>query len=488
MRKLQFKFLSQIRISGWDFGSSARAMNQAGGNFSTQADLRTVRKSTTERKSMSTKTSIKRIALVAVAALGLGMVSTVAANAVVATGQASIPSAGTTSPTRVGYANSTAISLSGGVTTGDTSTVRVTVIAAPTGSAFNSPASAASNASNASAFDSGMIATGNSIAAKIGYTDAGLGTITATGGAGTAGTATAGPADKTATVSTVYTFDSTEVGAGKSGTVYVNITPDIAGTYTVLVSTSATATTTSKYTAGDNSVQYSFTTAGAPTQISASYVGSVVDFGKYGALVSVKLKDANGNATVLGANEGLTVSTTATNVALRTKDSYVTVTAGTPNTYAYTNGSAVTAFGPAGSTGGIVAPSSSGTYRVRVLPNGAQSAGSVVISFVGSGMIPATTTSNLSVATVAAVASTATKLALNSSTGYYGATSPYDTTATSTKIDATITANADMPNEPASVVPGALNSASYAYDTYFAAATKTATTASFTVGNTSCID
>lgn len=47
----------------------------------TQADLRTVRKSTTERKIMSTKTSIKRIALVAVAALGFGMVSTVSANA-----------------------------------------------------------------------------------------------------------------------------------------------------------------------------------------------------------------------------------------------------------------------------------------------------------------------------------------------------------------------------------------------------------------------
>ena len=81
MRRLQFKFLSQIRISGWDFGSSARAMNQAGGKDSlmtyesvptSQADLEKVSRSTTERKSMSTKTSIKRIALVAVAALKIG--------------------------------------------------------------------------------------------------------------------------------------------------------------------------------------------------------------------------------------------------------------------------------------------------------------------------------------------------------------------------------------------------------------------------------
>ena len=78
MRRLQFKFLSQIRISGWDFGSSARAMNQAGGFISTQADLEKVSRSTTERKSMSTKTTIKRIALVAVSALGFGMLSAVA--------------------------------------------------------------------------------------------------------------------------------------------------------------------------------------------------------------------------------------------------------------------------------------------------------------------------------------------------------------------------------------------------------------------------
>ena len=59
MRRLQFKFPSQIRISGWDFGSSARAMNQAGGKDSlmtyesvpfTQADLVKVTRSTTERK------------------------------------------------------------------------------------------------------------------------------------------------------------------------------------------------------------------------------------------------------------------------------------------------------------------------------------------------------------------------------------------------------------------------------------------------------
>ena len=86
MRKLQIKFPSQIRISGWDFGSSARAMNQAGGkdslmtylrvifgSFFAQAELAKYARSTFERKTMSS--TIKRIALVAVAALAFGSFS-----------------------------------------------------------------------------------------------------------------------------------------------------------------------------------------------------------------------------------------------------------------------------------------------------------------------------------------------------------------------------------------------------------------------------
>jgi hypothetical protein len=49
-----------------------------------QADLRIVRRSTIERKQMSTKTTFKRIALVAVAALGFGVLSTVPSSATVA--------------------------------------------------------------------------------------------------------------------------------------------------------------------------------------------------------------------------------------------------------------------------------------------------------------------------------------------------------------------------------------------------------------------
>jgi hypothetical protein len=83
-------FLRRVRIHGGEFDSSARAMNRVNGKGSlmsyeravlVQADPRIVRGSTIERKQMSTKTTYKRIALVAVAALGFGVLSVVPSNA-----------------------------------------------------------------------------------------------------------------------------------------------------------------------------------------------------------------------------------------------------------------------------------------------------------------------------------------------------------------------------------------------------------------------
>ena len=73
LRQLTIKFLHRVRIHGGEFDSSARAMNRAEQGDLFQADLRKFRKPTFERKQMST--TIKRVALVAVAALGLGVIS-----------------------------------------------------------------------------------------------------------------------------------------------------------------------------------------------------------------------------------------------------------------------------------------------------------------------------------------------------------------------------------------------------------------------------
>ena len=68
-------FLRRVRIHGGEFDSSARAMNRVKQARLLQAEPRIVRGSTIERKQMSTKTTFKRIALVAVAALGFGMLT-----------------------------------------------------------------------------------------------------------------------------------------------------------------------------------------------------------------------------------------------------------------------------------------------------------------------------------------------------------------------------------------------------------------------------
>jgi len=90
LRQLTNKFLHRVRIHGGEFDSSARAMNREGEKdtlityeraLEAQADPRIVRGSTIERKQMSTKTTFKRVALVAVAALSLGLLSVAPSNA-----------------------------------------------------------------------------------------------------------------------------------------------------------------------------------------------------------------------------------------------------------------------------------------------------------------------------------------------------------------------------------------------------------------------
>ena len=72
-----FKFLRRVRIHGRECGAVARALHhEVKGSSLYQADLEKSSGSTNERKQMSTKTTLKRIALVAVSALGFGLLST----------------------------------------------------------------------------------------------------------------------------------------------------------------------------------------------------------------------------------------------------------------------------------------------------------------------------------------------------------------------------------------------------------------------------
>jgi trimeric autotransporter adhesin len=82
MSRYAIKFPFRVRIHGGEFDESARAIHREDGLKTIQADSGIVLESTIERKQMSTKTTFKRIALVAVAALGFGMLSVAPSTAV----------------------------------------------------------------------------------------------------------------------------------------------------------------------------------------------------------------------------------------------------------------------------------------------------------------------------------------------------------------------------------------------------------------------
>ena len=85
-----FKFLRRVRIHGGECGAVARALHhEVKGSSLYQADSGKALESTIERKQMSTKITLKRIALVAVSTLGLSVLSVVPSNAAASTYTAS---------------------------------------------------------------------------------------------------------------------------------------------------------------------------------------------------------------------------------------------------------------------------------------------------------------------------------------------------------------------------------------------------------------
>ncbi len=80
MKRSPIKFPRRVRIHGGEFDASARAMHRSV-RLAVPATIENVSIVTIERKQMSTKTTIKRVALVAVAAMGFGLLSVVPSQA-----------------------------------------------------------------------------------------------------------------------------------------------------------------------------------------------------------------------------------------------------------------------------------------------------------------------------------------------------------------------------------------------------------------------
>jgi trimeric autotransporter adhesin len=279
---------------------------------------------------MSTKTTFKRIALVAVAALGFGVLTSVAP----ATAASITPTAvtvGTVPTAAVGVAHTTPVSFAAPYgNANDTFTITVRVTSAPTGSVYAGILGNGKKADGASCRVSG--ATTDWLAGLC-YSGSGNTTVPATMAIASSATARGVVSALTSTTTfaeiqglmtnTGWT-DQTATTAG------VSITPDVAGTYTVLVSTSnraAAAGTT--YTAGDANATYTFSTG---TKVATATLATVTGATVTGATNTVgRLMKLTLNAgSALGAGETIALTTNNTSAALAP----VTQSSGATGTYA----------------------------------------------------------------------------------------------------------------------------------------------------------
>jgi len=312
---------------------------------------------------MSTKTTFKRIALVAVAALGFGVLTSVAPASAAISAVTSI-TVGTSSASRVGIASSNTVTLNGTFASDETVTVSAKVISAPVGSVFATSRTSGS-------YVAGIQGVGTP---NTGVLTIAAGTQATTAPSGTITFGTAAAADDENYVTQLITM-AASITSGTTLAAKISTTPDVAGTYQVLVSVASTLRTQAagSFVAGDVSTLYTFTTAGAPATVTITAIGSTADTTSVGRLVLVSLKDAAGNATVPGDAESINLSSDKTTTYFSTTTSAASDPAAA--TSATTLGLGAANFVAASGTAALV----------RV----AGAAGTTVITATGGGTIPA---------------------------------------------------------------------------------------------------
>ena len=306
----RLKFPRRVRIHGGECGAVARALHHAAQidalmsyerAFLCQADLEKASKSTIERKQMSTKTTLKRVALVAVSALGFGLLSVAPSSA--AEGDADEVTALSIAAPAVGRVG-TALASAAGFTsasldTGDEVTLRAVFTSKPAGSTA------------VIIFDNtGLALTGPSSA-----------TATYTAAAGFL------PAKLVVDSDTAAYTNGTHV-AGRVGFI-----PDVVGDYVIRMWHDANADGAVGPT--ESNVDRTFTVGAAPTALTVTRINSTFcASGSNGALVKLALPTGTGLAT--GEAIRVTPSTATADITL-VNGSAVTYTPGTTTYYDVTS-------------------------------------------------------------------------------------------------------------------------------------------------------
>jgi trimeric autotransporter adhesin len=389
---------------------------------------------------MSTKTLRKRISLVAVSALGAGLLSIVSMPASNAATFGTI-SVGTIPAARAGSAITVPITINVTPASGsETITVAAKAVSAPTsGGLSNAPSVFAATAAGTNATGSRVLYFGTAAGQVLGtpvFDATAAGTnktddtsyigafVTGTTTAGNIAAATAGGVPATAVETVPGGTTATTV------TTYLTIRPDLPGTYSFIVSVTDSAARNS-FAAGDTSTMFTVTTAGAPATAALTVIGgssSTSHSGSYGALYRLTFRDAAGVATSLVGDEAFTITPTGANI------SKATVSSGAFASVAPSTATAIS-FGAADLVNG------NGFMNV----DATAAATNVVLTGAGSGTLPSTVTTTASFTSAAAAATTgitttfAGAASTNNSvtTGWVGTTRVIPTTATSSTIELT---------------------------------------------------
>jgi len=288
--------------------------------FLRQADSRKALGSTNERKQMSTKTTLKRIALVAVTALGFGtlsLVTTPAANALGASAATAISATDVTTA-RVGVAVTVPVTFtlpSSTVVGTDSILVLARVTSAPLNSA--SVDRAADGAGNGAV---AATASSTNLNWSAGSSGSGsYGSVTTDTDNGTS--SGSGDSRDNWSAANVYTTGSADTAT--TMTLNLTFTPDQAGTYQILIATGSnngsydtaaelvgltTASAVQNLTSGTVNI----TTSGAPTTATLAAVTTGAPAGgSVGALYKVTLNGA------LTASEKIVLSSTSSTVTFK---------------------------------------------------------------------------------------------------------------------------------------------------------------------------
>ena len=211
-----------IRILSWDRDVSARASHLVD-YYVIQAEFENVSKSTTERKTMSSKTSFKRIALVAVAALAFGGISAVSSQAAGFSDSLTLTNATSTTVAGTAVTDTLTASFIGGARY-DTFTATVSIISVPALSTTGGTLADLSRTAFAATSDSGTVS------------------------------------------GKVLTVTNSLSSAGRStGSAVISFTPDVAGTYvlkvTPVLGNATAASTALTWTVTANAVTYNHSVA-----------------------------------------------------------------------------------------------------------------------------------------------------------------------------------------------------------------------------------